>query len=344
MKLRRMICLALALACMGGALAEEPATPEMQEKPAMENGEFGGRGERPDGMGEKPEGMGERPDGMGRGGMGGGQGGVTVESHYAEAEAKFTQHEYTDPETGLTIPYNLFLPEGYDGETEYPLVIDIADAGVNSNEVTDVIRQDGAAVWATDAEQKKHPCIVLAPQYTLDLVSSIGMLTEDDYQWSEGLTLVSKLIFSFIDEYAVDVSRIYGTGQSQGGMTTIAMSDKYPDLYAAQLLVACQWDVEEMSAMVDDKLWIVVCEGDTKAYPGMNAATENWVQLGAQVATSEMWDGEADAAEMAARVAEMEAQGCDINYTVLSGGSHTYTWTVAYTIEGIRDWLFAQTK
>ena len=269
---------------------------------------------------------------------------MTVESHYAEAEAKFTQHEYTDPETGLTIPYNLFLPEGYDGETEYPLVIYIADAGVNSNEVTDVIRQDGAAVWATDAEQAKHPCIVLAPQYTLDLINSIGMLTEDDYEWSEGLTLVSKLIFSFIDEYAVDESRIYGTGQSQGGMTTIAMSDRYPDLYAAQLLVACQWDVEEMSAMVDDRLWIVVCEGDTKAYPGMNAATENWVQLGAQVATSEMWDGEAGAEEMDARVAEMEAQDCEINYTVLSGGNHTYTWTVAYTIEGIRDWLFAQSK
>ena len=236
MKLRRMICMLLALACMGCALAEEPA----QEKPGMENGEFAGRGERPDGMGQKPDGMGERPDGMGRGGMGGGQGGVTVESHYAEAEEKFTQHEYTDPETGLTIPYNLFLPEGYDGEMEYPLVIYIADAGVNSNEVTDVIRQDGAAVWATDAEQAKHPCIVLAPQYTLDLINSIGMLTEDDYEWSEGLTLVGKLIFSFIDEYAVDENRIYGTGQSQGGMTTIAMSDKYPDLYAAQLLVACQ--------------------------------------------------------------------------------------------------------
>ena len=186
----------LALACMGCALAEEPET---QDRPAMENGEFAGRGERPEGMGEKPEGMGERPDGMGRGVMGGGQGGVMVESHYAEAEAKFTQHEYTDPETGLTSPYNLFLPEGYDGVTEYPLVIYIADAGVNSNDVTDVIRQDGAAVWATDAEQAKHPCIVLAPQYTLDLVSSIGMLTEDDYEWSEGLTLVSKLIFSFID-------------------------------------------------------------------------------------------------------------------------------------------------
>ena len=124
MKLKRMICLMLALACMGCALAEEAPL----ERPGMEDGEFGGRGEHPEGMGEKPEGMGERPDGQGRGGMGG----VTVESHYAEAEAKFTQHEYTDPETGLTIPYNLFLPEGYDGETEYPLVIYIADAGVNS--------------------------------------------------------------------------------------------------------------------------------------------------------------------------------------------------------------------
>ena len=64
MKLRRLICLVLALACMGCALAEEPATPEMQERPATENSEFGGRGERPDGMGE-------RPDGMGRGGMDG---------------------------------------------------------------------------------------------------------------------------------------------------------------------------------------------------------------------------------------------------------------------------------
>ena len=58
----------------------------------------------------------------------------------------------------------------------------------------------------------------------------------------------------------------------------------------------------------------------------------------------ERLEHQADAEGMAARVTEMEAQGCDINYTVLSGGNHTYTWTVAYTIEGIRDWLFAQVK
>ena len=26
------------------------------------------------------------------------------------------------------------------------------------------------------------------------------------------------------------------------------------------------------------------------------------------------------------------------------GGEHIYTWTIAYNIEGIRDWLFSQSK
>lgn len=73
-------------------------------------------------------------------------------------------------------------------------------------------------------------------------------------------------------------------GQSQGGMTNIAISDKYPDLFAGQLLAACQWDVDEMAALKDKNLWIVVCEGDTKVFPGMNAATARWEEFGAKVA------------------------------------------------------------
>lgn len=283
--------------------------------------------------------------GNNEGGPGGDKGArPEVVSNYPEPVESFEQYEYTDPETGCTIPYNLYLPEGYDESQEYPLVIFIGDASVNSNTVTDPLAQDGAAVWATEEEQAKHKAIVLVPQYTQTLVDSIGALTEDDYQWTEGLTLVSNLIFNVVDEYSVDKDRIYGTGQSQGCMSTIAISDKYPDLYAAQLLVAGQWDAKEMSAMVDDNLWIVVCEGDTKAYPGMNEAIANWKSLGAHVATSEMWDSTVSDEEFDKLVEETLNQGCPINYTVFEGGNHMYTWTVAYTIEGIRDWLFAQSK
>lgn len=253
--------------------------------------------------------------------------------------------EYTDPETGCTLPYSIYLPENYDESKEYPLVFFVADASANGDDPTRNLTQgNGAIVWATPEEQAKNECIVVSPQYTNTLIDSIGALVTDDNVWSDGLTLVSNFLHYVIDEYSVDENRIYGTGQSQGCMTNIALSDREPDLFAAQFLVAGQWNVEEMSAMKDKNLWIVVCEGDTKAYPGMNAATENWESLGASVARSDLWDSTSTPEQFDELVKETEAQDCRINYTVFEGGNHTYTWSVAYNIEGIRDWLFAQTK
>mgnify|MGYP001010952422 FL=1 len=96
-------------------------------------------------------------------------------------------------------------------------------------------------------------------------------------------------------------------GQSQGGMTNIAISDKYPDLFAGQLLAACQWDVDEMAALKDKNLWIVVCEGETKAFPRMNAATARWEKLGAKVARNDpFWDSKAPAREIEADIKAKE--------------------------------------
>ncbi|MBQ7496278.1 MAG: SEL1-like repeat protein [Selenomonas sp.] len=265
---------------------------------------------------------------------------VTVEPDIA----RFRQHEYTDPETGYSMPYNLYLPEDYTPEKKYPLLFFVADASANINEVTTPLFQgNGATVWATPEEQAKHECIVLAPQYTAALVEQLGMMTTDENKWTDGLNLVTHLLFDVMDKYSVDKSRIYGTGQSQGGMTNIAISNRYPELFAAQLLVACQWDVKEMEAMKDKNLWIVVCEGDTKAFPGMNEATARWEALGSQVARNEdFWDSKASLESIDAEVEKMAAQGRRINYSVFAGGNHMYTWSFAYNIEAIRDWLFQQ--
>jgi len=286
-----------------------------------------------------------RGSGENGGGRGSGFGGGATEAAYPEAVALFTQHEYTDEESGLTVPYNLYLPEGYDESESYPLLIFVADSSVNSDEVTAPLAQDGATIWATAEEQTKHPCIVLVPQYTTSLVNQIGMLTTDTHEWNEGLTLMKKLFDHIIATYSVDESRIYGTGQSQGGMMTIAISDKYPDFYTAQYLVACQWDAEEMAAMADDKLWITVCEGDFKAYPGMNASVAVWEGVGVSVVKNEtMWDSAASTEELDTLVEDMIAQEGNIHYSVFADGNHMGTWKYAYDIEAIRDWLFAQSK
>ena len=258
----------------------------------------------------------------------------------------FQQDEYTDEQIGSTIPYNLYLPKNYDPQKKYPLLFFVADASANINAVkTPLFQGNGATIWASDNEQAKHQCIVLAPQYTADLVEKLGMMTTDENVWTPGLTLVTNLLNYVINKYSVDQNRIYGTGQSQGGMANIAISDKYPDLFAAQWLVACQWNVDEMAAMKDKKLWITVCEGDTKAFPGMNAATKLWESLGSKVSRNEtFWDSHADMTEINNKVKDMAAAKAPINYSVFADGNHMYTWSFSYNIEAIRDWLFQQSK
>ena len=258
----------------------------------------------------------------------------------------FKKHYFTDKETDITLPYFVYLPKNYKKSGSYPLVFFVPDASADTSiENATLTQGNGATIWATPEEQAKHESIVVAVQYPYSVVKEFGPLTADGYSWSKGLTAVDNLLHSVIKNYAVDENRIYGTGQSQGCMTNIALSDRHPDLFAAQFLVAGQWNVEEMAAMKDKKLWIVVCEGDEKAYPGMSAAVDLWEKLGSKVARGEvMWNPKADCEEMKANVKAMLEKDADIRMNVFAGGSHMYTWSLAYNIEGIRDWLFAQSK
>jgi hypothetical protein len=78
-------------------------------------------------------------------------------------------------------------------------------------------------------------------------------------------------------EYAsIDQNRLYTTGQSAGCMASIAFNIKYPDLFAASLLVAGQWNFQAMAGMIHNNIWIIVSEGDQRAFPGMNAAIAVW--------------------------------------------------------------------
>jgi len=80
----------------------------------------------------------------------------------------FKQGIFKDPKYGNgPLLYNLYIPANYDPSRKYPLVLFMHDAGVVGNNPTRTLKQGlGAIVWATPAEQAKHPCFVLAPQYT----------------------------------------------------------------------------------------------------------------------------------------------------------------------------------
>ena len=84
-----------------------------------------------------------------------------------ETLKKFEQFTFNDEQTGKTMEYNLFVPEGYDGTASYPLVLFMADASTVGKEVTAPLTQGyGALEFASDRDQQLHPSFVLVPQYT----------------------------------------------------------------------------------------------------------------------------------------------------------------------------------
>lgn len=264
----------------------------------------------------------------------------------------FQQFKFTDPVTGLVLAYNLFVPKNYNPRTKYPLVLFMHDASVtNINPYTTLVQGLGATVWASPQEQAKHPAFVLAPQYAVPLAN-------DSNQTSDYAAVTVRLIQDLQRRYSLDASRLYSTGQSGGCMTAIALNIKHPNLFAASLLVAGQWDAGVVAPMAKKKLWIVVSQDDTKAYPGMNAITTELEKHGAQV-TRAMWDGTANAVKFERDVKAMLQTGPQSNvfYVAFQQGTlmhlggntagaagHRNTWRLAYTIEGIRDWLFRQRK
>lgn len=262
----------------------------------------------------------------------------------------FKQFEYNDPKTKKTLKYNLFIPKNYHKSKSYPLVLFMHDAGATSTVTTTTLVQGlGAVVWASPSDQVKHESFVLAPQYSTQVVN-------DNSEASDDLDTTVNLVNWLTSQYSIDKNRLYTTGQSMGAMMSIAIDIKYPDLFAASFIVAGQWDPSKVKPLAKDNLWIVVSQGDLKAYPGQNAITAALEKEGAKVSRA-VWDGRSTAAQFAAAVKKMESDGNSINYVALQkgtvapvgqtddgGSNHINTWRIAYTIEGIRDWMFKQHK
>ena len=262
----------------------------------------------------------------------------------------FRQLEFNDPDTGMMLKYNLYIPKGYDPTRSYPLVLFIHDAGVVGTDTRMTLIQGlGGVIWATPSEQAKHECFVLAPQYSSAIVNDFSEATRD-------LDGTVALVRALAGQYSIDDNRVYTTGQSMGCMASIEMLIRYPDLFAAALLIAGQWDATKMSVLTKTKMWVIVSEGDRKAFPGMNASMAALEAAGAKISRA-TWNGQASAEELALAVRAMIAEGNNIKYTVLARGTvvpegqpddgrnnHVHTWPIAYAIEGLRDWLFSQVK
>ena len=260
----------------------------------------------------------------------------------------FQQHELDG------MGYNLYLPQMEMGKT-YPLVLFIHDAGACGADSKITLSQgNGAVSFADPAWQAKHPCFVLAPQVDK---FPYGPMTDDEFNVTADFDRVKAILDHVLENYPVDRNRVYTTGQSMGCMASCELNIRYPDLFAASLLVAGQWSPEKMAASCPmNNFWILVSEGDRKACPGMTAVTDAMEKAGATVLRSR-WDGTKSPEELTKLAHEEMAKQGNVRFTIFEGSTvlrdfsdpnpgahHMATWPVAYGIDGLKAWLFSNAK
>jgi len=214
---------------------------------------------------------------------------------------------------GRSMPYRLFLPQGYSAQKRYPLVLFLHGGGGRGNDNRKQI--EGGNGYLVDAlvspeTQAKHACIVVAPQS-----SHVGWVDYDSITPTADLEMVVQLLQQLERTYRVDPDRRYVLGQSMGAFGTFAILTLQPDLFAAG---------------------IPICGGGVEAKAARIAQVPIWV-----------FHGDHDEVVPVRRSREMVAAlaeaGGKPRYTEYKGEGHLI-WSKVVAEPGLLDWMFAQAR
>ena len=164
-----------------------------------------------------------------------------------QRETGIIAEQVLEGETG-EIHYSYYLPETYDENIQYPLMMimpgyDMMWFGEESSGSN--IDWNGFQAWTKLDEDM----IVVSAQLT-------------DWQETSANQAI-ELTEYFIDNFAVNPKRVYAGGYSAGGETMSQAVSMRPDLYAAYLHGASKWD-GDYASVAENKVavYIYMAEGD----------------------------------------------------------------------------------
>jgi len=263
-----------------------------------------------------------------------------------EGADKFTQFTFEDKKTEISLEYSLYIPENYDENETYPMLMYIPDASGASKSAKEIVEQYyGADIWVTDEEQEKHKAFILVPAFT-------EIVVDDNWNTSNEIETAVNLINYLTENYSIDTNRLYTTGQSMGCMTSLYLNGKYPDLFAASLFVSGQWDISQLTPLKNKKFFYITADGDSNASSGQNSikAMLGTAGIGYSYGT---WNAQDTVEEQNTAAGELISQGHNANMirfekgsvlTEDSGMEHNASFNYGYKIPVVRDWLFEQSK
>lgn len=245
---------------------------------------------------------------------------VASVSNQLLAQAAFEPHVL---ETSLgQMPYRLLLPDNYDADKKYPLVLFLHGAGERGKDNHSQL-EHGSAVFLDPENRKKHPAIVAFPQCpkTAYWATVIDRNGPDKFVYSKRprsnpmQKQLKKLLKKLRRTYAVDPERIYVGGLSMGGMGTFELVYQRKKTFAAAFAIC-----GGAHPSIARKIWRPVWRID-------HGRADKVVPL---ACSTKMADA-------------LKKAGAKVHYRTYDGVGHN-SWDNVFADSSFLPWLFAQRK
>jgi predicted peptidase len=292
--------------------------------------------------------------------------------------------EYTGDTTEARLKYSLFVPADYQAQVndgkKFALALHINDAGVLGNDPMIALTETNVAVnYAVLGQEivKKDGLgglIVVIPQVASPTVA-------DDWTGNQDVMATWQLLDHITSTYEIDMDRIYGSGQSMGGMQVLYMASHRDNYFAGLWSIGSQWannyDKAEVPftsrgssnlysvyptdgtyitnsdwqnwyySLSDDNILITNMSGDGFATTLWKILKEYYEVKAHSAIPYTQWNpltaSRADQNIYLRTLLNQYSDGRGIYWNALAEGDHMATWIYAHAITASYEWLLTRT-
>jgi hypothetical protein len=304
-----------------------------------------------------------------------------------------TDGEYHD----VDLMYSLFVPKDYDEQVaagkKFALALHFEDAGIKgSDPMLALAEVSVAANYASDRVQQivKNQglggLIVVLPQ----VPSAAANTVSDNVTGTEYIPAVWQLLDDLTGNearsvkarYEIDMGRIYGSGQSMGGMSVLNMASQRDNYFAGIWSIGSNWGSNYDKELVkyagrgqeaktyftypydgkiitnpywenwywsvsDDNILATNMVSDTRATEYWTLLKNLYLDLAGVDVPRVQWDPIlTPVADQSSKLQVLTSlpNATGIYWNALSNGDHMGTWIFAHAITSSYDWLLTRTK
>ena len=171
-----------------------------------------------------------------------------------------------------TLPYRILIPENYNSQSPFPLLLFLHGAGERGSDNKSQLVH-GSFLFKSEDFRNNYPAIVVFPQCPeksswANVKRNYDMLNGKKFDFfkeiseNKQLIMVEELLDLIEKKYSIDSTRRYVGGLSMGGMGTFELVARNPDYFAAAFPICGGGNPDWSDLLKTTPFWIFHGEDD----------------------------------------------------------------------------------